>query len=516
MRVPPVPSFWGPARKASRSGSGEQYTDGSPAPLNQTCKYTADDLSRIASVDCGNSTWAQTFSYDAFGNIQKSGTSNYIAAYSPVTNQVSGGPGYDANGNQLQLTSSIPWTSLTWNALNQPISVSSTTATYDALGRMVEKGSGGTYTQFVFRPSGAMLAVYSGGLVKGTIPLPGGGTAIYNGSGLSYIHHTDWLGSSRLATTWAHAVYSKEAYAPFGETYNEIGTPDRSFTGQDQNVATGSGGTGVYDYLFRKYDPSAGRWLSPDPYGWNAVNQGHPQSLNRYAYVENNPLNFVDSLGLCEITGTMTISWYDGSGGLISSETSNVDFGDDGNGPCSSVDFSGGVFPSGVGDGSGVDGGGGSGGPNNGCPAGPANVYNFIQANQAAANTLAQQSGVSADYLLGLSGWESQWGANRFAAQGNNFFSLHGGSSAPFANGSMQASRPPYVSLSTFPSYFASGQSLLAQYGDGLASASGPAAFAQQLIDNGFNSGNAATGGNSNFISNTVTGIAMVVRRKGC
>jgi hypothetical protein len=95
MRVPPVPSFWGPARKASRSGSGEQYTDGSPAPLNQTCKYTADDLSRIASVDCGNSTWAQTFSYDAFGNIQKSGTSNYIAAYSPVTNQVSGGPGYD-------------------------------------------------------------------------------------------------------------------------------------------------------------------------------------------------------------------------------------------------------------------------------------------------------------------------------------------------------------------------------------------------------------------------------------
>ena len=44
------------------------------------------------------------------------------------------------------------------------------------------------------------------------------------------------------------------------------------------------------------------------------------------------------------------------------------------------------------------------GAPNN-CPAGPANVYSFIQANQAAANSLAQQSGVNADYLLGLSGW---------------------------------------------------------------------------------------------------------------
>ncbi|MGA7858010.1 MAG: RHS repeat-associated core domain-containing protein [Terracidiphilus sp.] len=131
-------------------------------------------------------------------------------------------------------------------------------------------------------------------------PLPGGGAAIYNSSGLNFIRHTDWLGSSRLATTWAaHAVYSKEAYAPFGETYNEAGTADRSFTGQDQDVVTGSLGTGAYDFLFRKHDPSAGRWLSPDPYGWNAVDQTNPQTLNRYAYVMNSPLSLVDALGLC-------------------------------------------------------------------------------------------------------------------------------------------------------------------------------------------------------------------------
>ena len=166
------------------------------------------------------------------------------------------------------------------------------------MGRMVEKGSGGTYSQFVFRPSGDMLAVYSGGLTKGTIPLPGGSTAIYNATGLNYIRHTDWLGSSRFATTWAHAVYSKEAYAPFGETYNEAGTPDRSFTGQDQDVATGNLGNGVYDFLFRKYDPSAGRWLSPDPAGWGAVDATDPQSLDRYAYVENQPMSLVDPNGL--------------------------------------------------------------------------------------------------------------------------------------------------------------------------------------------------------------------------
>ena len=210
---------------------------------------------------------------------------------------VSGGitptPTYDANGNQ---TSAIPAT-LTWNALNQPITVNSTTATYDALGRMVEKGLGSTYTQFVYNPDGTNLAVYSGGLTKGTISLPGGSTAVYNASGLNFIRHKDWLGSSRLATTWAHAVYAKEAYAPFGETYNEAGTADRSFTGQDQNVVTNSGGTGVYDYLFRKYDPSAGRWLSPDPYGWGAVSLHRPQSLNRYAYVQNGPLTLIDPDG---------------------------------------------------------------------------------------------------------------------------------------------------------------------------------------------------------------------------
>jgi RHS repeat-associated protein len=142
------------------------------------------------------------------------------------------------------------------------------------------------------------MGIYSGGLVKETIPLTGGETAVYNGSGLNFIRHTDWLGSSRLATTWGHAVYSKEAYAPFGETYNEAGTSDRSFTGQDQDLSTGSGGTGTYDFLFRKYDLASGRWLSPDPAGWGAVNQSAPQSLNRYAYVENNPLSAIDPQGL--------------------------------------------------------------------------------------------------------------------------------------------------------------------------------------------------------------------------
>jgi RHS repeat-associated protein len=286
-----------------------QIADTNDSTKNQTCTYKADDLRRLASGNCGTSTWAQNFTYDAFGNINKAnagGATSYSAAYSAVTNQVSSGisplPGYDKNGNQLNSTG---LSSISWNASAVPVSVtpvsgSAITGTFDALNRLVETTSGSTYTQFVYGPSTDKIAVIrNGSLIKGLVPLPGGEAAAYTSAGLNFIRHTDWLDSSRLATTWAHAVYSKESYAPFGEVYNEAGSADRSFTGQDQDTVTGAPATGVYDFMFRKFDPAAGRWLSPDPAGWSAVYLDQPQSLNRYAYVENNPLSWVDPLGLC-------------------------------------------------------------------------------------------------------------------------------------------------------------------------------------------------------------------------
>jgi RHS repeat-associated protein len=50
-----------------------------------------------------------------------------------------------------------------------------------------------------------------------------------------------------------------------------------------------------YYTLNRYYPPNLGRWLSPDPVAGSIYN---PQSLNRYAYVLNNPMNFIDPLGL--------------------------------------------------------------------------------------------------------------------------------------------------------------------------------------------------------------------------
>ncbi len=57
----------------------------------------------------------------------------------------------------------------------------------------------------------------------------------------------------------------------------------------------------VHDYGARFYDPLLGRFLSAD----TVVPQpGHPQALNRYSYVLNNPLKYTDPTGHANIAGT--------------------------------------------------------------------------------------------------------------------------------------------------------------------------------------------------------------------
>lgn len=283
-------------------------------PANsQTCSYSHDDLARIASASCvhGSTTlWGQTFAFDPFGNIDKTATAGttFTPTYNMATNQYTGLPGctpaYDGDGNLTNDCSHI----YTWLADGAVASVDTVSLTYDALGRAVEQARGASYTEIVYTPSGGKLALMNGTTVqKAFIPLPGGGTAVYtaasNGS-VAYYRHADWLGSSRLATTPAAptTVYAEADYAPYGEPYDTSATLDLNFTGQNQDTVSSQNG-GLYDFLFREYNPQQGRWISPDPAGKGAVSLGSPQTWNRYAYLSNGPLNAVDALGLGSVNG---------------------------------------------------------------------------------------------------------------------------------------------------------------------------------------------------------------------
>ena len=202
--------------------------------------------------------------------------------------------GHPPNGNTLTDNAH----SYTWDAEGKAITLDSVGATYDALGRMVEQNRSGAYTQIVYSLTGGKLALMTGQtLSKAFVSLPGSAVAVYGAGGtLSYFRHPDWLGTARLSSDPSHNIVSDLAYAPFGETYAESGSPDRSFTGQNQDTIPGST-TGLYDFLYREY-AQYGRWTSPDPAGASVAGLGDPQSWNRYAYVTNSPQMFTDPLGL--------------------------------------------------------------------------------------------------------------------------------------------------------------------------------------------------------------------------
>jgi len=316
---------------------------------SQTCNYLYDDLRRLSTAGCGV-LWTQNFTYDAFGNITKNvpnGDSGltFLPTYSttPPTNQFTALPGitpkYDASGNLL--TDNL--NTYTWDVYGHMLTVSTgaatVAATYDALGRMVENNAGGSYTEFIYGPTGKKLATANGTtLIKAFIALPGGAKAIYNTSGLAYYRHSDWLGSSRLTSTATKptSMYSSTAYAPFGESQQgqTSGAADASFTGQDQDTASS-----LYDFPARRYSPSQGRWISPDPLGRGAVTLANPQSWNRYAYVSNNPLRLIDPTGQdpCSTDDITCVFSDDSSGGGGGEDNSGND--DSSGGGCVENDF---------------------------------------------------------------------------------------------------------------------------------------------------------------------------------
>jgi len=268
----------------------------------QTCTYTHDDLGRIASAACtGGDNWSQAFSYDALGNVLKSGTQSFQPNYginNRISTNIGFAPNYDNDGDLLGDPVRAQQDVNAFDAEGHAVTLEGIGVTYDALGRAVEAAEPGGAIEFLYAPGGGKLAVMNGQtLLTAYIPLPGGGTAVYHGATLAYYRHADWLGSSRLASTPGRALNSATAYAPYGEPHEESGTIGRNFTGQNQDIDSSHSG-GQYDFLMREYNPIQGRWWTPDPSGLAAVDPNNPQSWNRYAYVSGMPLEVTDPSGL--------------------------------------------------------------------------------------------------------------------------------------------------------------------------------------------------------------------------
>jgi RHS repeat-associated protein len=111
----------------------------------------------------------------------------------------------------------------------------------------------------------------------------------------SHYYHPDGLGSSVALTGTLGVPRAFYRYDAWGNVERKVETvPNRfRFTGEEEDPVTG-----LYYLRARWYDPRMGVFLRKDPF---AGHSGDPSSLNRYAYVSNNPLNLRDPSGLLSL-----------------------------------------------------------------------------------------------------------------------------------------------------------------------------------------------------------------------
>jgi RHS repeat-associated protein len=124
-----------------------------------------------------------------------------------------------------------------------------------------------------------------------------------NGTTATYHVTRDHLGSAAAITDANGNVLIQESFTAFGERRgaNWAGSPSAGDWTQIAN--TTRRGFTDHEHLDnlnlihmngRVYDPSLGRFISADPFidGWTGT-----QGYNRYSYVHNNPLRFLDPSG---------------------------------------------------------------------------------------------------------------------------------------------------------------------------------------------------------------------------
>ena len=293
--------------------------------------YTYDDLGRLVSESesvSGAVTQTYTYAYDDRSNrtgLTATGADAYTTSYTYDLNnrlltESRGGVTttytYDANGNQLTKSSSAVAEAVTnqYNGLGQLVGVTAGTNAvtygYAPSGLRTSKTVGVVTTDYILDGDNVVLEMQgtavTGKYIRGfeLICAEQGSTTryyLYNGHG-DVVQLTDATG----------AVTKSYEYDAFGNEKNPDTNDTNPFRycGEYFDVETGT-----YYLRARYYDPALGRFTSEDPH-WNTgtmVYGDEPmklneytyapdisaiiQSGNRYVYVINNPVLYVDKDG---------------------------------------------------------------------------------------------------------------------------------------------------------------------------------------------------------------------------
>ena len=269
-------------------------------------QYTYDPTYQLTDVDYP-ARENQHYVYDPAGNRDTVTEGIDVTSYSvnDANRYMSVGDttyGYNHNGCLTRKTTSTGTTYYQYDYENRLTNViaseSEAIYTYDYMGRRIKVNNDGTITKYIYDgnrviaetdDTSALICEYVYGVsIDEALYMIKGGSFYY--------YHYDGLGSARAITDSSEATIETYTYDVYGRPtiYNSLGQeiPESQFgnpyyfTGRRFDKTSG-----LYYYRNRYYNCELGRFMSPDPIG-------QADGPNLYTYVRNDPVNWIDPLGL--------------------------------------------------------------------------------------------------------------------------------------------------------------------------------------------------------------------------
>lgn len=296
--------------------------------------YTYNDAYRLTEA-AQTVQPTEAFTLDAQGNRTAQDAS---ASWSYNANdQLTARPGftyeYDANLNLIKQTQTASGqvTTYGYDSLNRLVEVKAGTVTlatygYDPFDQRLWKQTSAGTTYYHYSDDGLSAEFDGSGIITATYGYwPDGewttDPLFLKTSAGTFYYQNDHLGTPNKLISNTGAVVWAAYYKAFGEVLldpsNSV-TNNLRFAGQYFDAETNL----HYNYR-RYYDPAIGRYLSEDPLGLDG-------GLNRYAYVDADPVHNIDPTGECLLAGAAAGAAIGAITSIIYQSTANgcIDWGD--------------------------------------------------------------------------------------------------------------------------------------------------------------------------------------------